>query len=152
MTDHHADDTGAAPARGRKPRKPKSAYDRALGLLARREHSKWELRNKLRAKGYARDEIDEAVEKLAEQGYQSDERFAGMLIRTRAAALYGPVRIRMELRQRFIANDLIDYAMQEYFDFADISDRLFRRMKSRGFDESDEYKWRTVLKRRGFVE
>ena len=37
------------------------AYDRALKLLAMREHSMKELKNKLVSKGYGKEEIEDAV-------------------------------------------------------------------------------------------
>lgn len=75
-----------------------SAYDKALGLLARREQSRRELKRKLGQGGYEPDEADAALDRLGEQRYQDDERFAGMLVRNRAGQGYGPVRIRMELK------------------------------------------------------
>lgn len=75
-----------------------SAYDKALGLLARREQSRRELGRKLGQKGYERSEADAALDRLGEQRFQDDERFAGMLVRNRAGQGYGPQRIRMELK------------------------------------------------------
>ncbi|PWK92769.1 regulatory protein RecX [Fulvimonas soli] len=75
-----------------------SAYAKALGLLARREHSRRELGQKLRRGGYAGDEADEALARLGEQRYQDDGRFAEVLIRNRIAQGYGPARLRAELK------------------------------------------------------
>ena len=55
-----------------------SAYDKALGLLARREQSRRELRRKLDQRGYAGEETTAALDRLGEQHYQDDERFAGL--------------------------------------------------------------------------
>ena len=49
-----------------------SAYERALALLARREHSRKDLASKLERKGFARDEIRDALQQLIDAGYQSD--------------------------------------------------------------------------------
>ena len=59
---------------------------RAVRLLARREHSRAELRQKLRLKhrneAPLSDELLDAVlDKLVEDGYQSDKRFAELLVR-----------------------------------------------------------------------
>lgn len=70
---------------------------RALGLLARREHGSKELLRKLVHKGVATDEARSTVAQLAADGLQSDERRAQSLIRTRMSAGYGPVRVRAEL-------------------------------------------------------
>lgn len=92
-----------------------SAYDKALGLLARREQSRRELGRKLGQKGYDRAEADAALDRLGEQRYQDDERFAGMLVRNRASQGYGPQRIRMELK----THGVDDAAIRQLLDEAD---------------------------------
>ncbi len=75
----------------------RSAYDRALEMLSRREHSQRELRARLDRSGYDEADADAALARLQDQHYQSDERFAEMLLRSRIARGYGPCRIRAEL-------------------------------------------------------
>jgi regulatory protein len=87
------------------------AYQRALGLLVRREHSRQELSRKLKAKGVEPEEAAVALEKLARQDFQNDERFAAALARTRAAAGYGPVRIRSELSTHGLPRAAIEAAL-----------------------------------------
>ena len=82
-----------------------SAYDKALGLLARREHSARELKSKLARKGLDAGESAEALKDLRAKDYQSDARFGEMLVRTRIAGGYGPRWILAELRQHGIAED-----------------------------------------------
>jgi regulatory protein len=77
---------------------PRSSYDRALGLLARREHSVRELRTKLAARGHGGADANAALDRLRQQDHQSDERFASSLARRRAAQGYGPRRIGAELK------------------------------------------------------
>ena len=55
----------------------------AAEILSRREHSAAELRRKLRAKGFGPAACAVALDRLEERGYQSDDRFAEMWIRTR---------------------------------------------------------------------
>jgi regulatory protein len=94
--------------------KPKtSAYDRALGLLARREHSRRELKLKLRQKGYEGDEAGEALDRLGEQHYQDDERFAHSLVRSRVAQGYGPMRVQAELRSHGLSDARIRAVLDE---------------------------------------
>lgn len=87
------------------------AYSKALGLLARREYSRRELTRKLTDGGVDRDESDAALDRLAESGFQDDERFAGAFARTRASAGYGPVRIRVELVGHGLDDAQIDAAL-----------------------------------------
>ena len=76
---------------------PIDPFQKALGLLVRREHSRRELRRKLTDRGAEPGQSDVALDRLVELGYQDDDRFARALARTRAAAGYGPQRIRAEL-------------------------------------------------------
>ena len=76
---------------------PRPAKDIALGLLARREHSLGELRQKLRQRGYASDEIDQALTELASDGYQSEARAAQARINAGLRRGHGPQRIRAAL-------------------------------------------------------
>lgn len=87
----------------RQPKPPKLPRERAIDLLARREHSGRELQRKLVQKGLARDEASQLIGALAERNLQSDQRFAASLVRRRIADGYGPLRIRMELQSHGIA-------------------------------------------------
>lgn len=80
----------------------------AVGLLARREHSRAELRHKLTARGFALTDIEPLLDRLAAQGLQSDERFTASYVRMRGGRGYGAQRIRAELRERGAAPELID--------------------------------------------
>ena len=95
---------GSPAADDRPPRSTEraSAFDRALGLLSRREHSRKELAGKLKQRGYAKDETDGAIAKANERSYQSDTRYAESVIRRRAAAGYGPRYIESELKSHGI--------------------------------------------------
>lgn len=95
-----------------KPDKP-SAYNRALGLLARREHSRRELKLKLRQKGYEGEEASAAIDRLGEQHYQDDDRFAGSLVRSRASQGYGPMRVRAELKSHGLSDARIRAVLDE---------------------------------------
>ncbi len=85
----------------------RSAHDKALAMLARREHSRQELHMRLAREGYPDDEIDKALADLVESNYQSDRRFAEMMVRSRIRQGYGPARLRAELRTHHLPDDLI---------------------------------------------
>ena len=87
------------------------AYQRALGLLVRREHSRRDLTRKLAQRGVEPADAAAAVEWLAGQGYQDDQRFAESFARDRTSAGYGPVRIRVELAGHGLAEDAIAAAL-----------------------------------------
>lgn len=99
--------------KSRAPRRPEpSAYQRALGLLVRREHSRRELKRKLGARGVSAEEADSALSVLARQDFQNDQRFAEALARSRASAGYGPVRIRAELSSHGLDRSSIEAALE----------------------------------------
>lgn len=82
------------------------AFLKACDLLSLRDHSSRELLTKLRQKGYG-EGAEEAVEKLTEEGYVDDERFArayaAELVRVRH---YGKRRIVTELLKKGIDQSL----------------------------------------------
>lgn len=82
----------------------------AVGLLARREHSRAELAHKLSTRGYAAVDIEPLLDRLAAQRLQSDARFTESYVRMRRGRGYGLQRIRAELRERGIGPELIEQA------------------------------------------
>ncbi len=86
--------------------KQRSLRDIAVGLLARREHSRQELLRKLVLRGCDQIDAESLIVKLAEEGLQSDERFAEVYTHSRKSRGYGPARIQAELKQRGIDDDL----------------------------------------------
>lgn len=135
--------------------KPKrSAYDKALGLLARREHSRRELKTKLRQGGYEGEETTAAIERLGEQRYQDDERFAEVLLRSRTAQGYGPQRIRAELKTHAVPDarirQLLDAAEADWDALA--IDQLRRRYGGKAAtDHAERARRAQFLLRRGFA-
>ena len=85
----------------------------ALRLLARREHSQYELRRKLKARGYGERLVDELVAELITERLLSDTRYAEAMVTNRASRGYGPLRICMELRDRGVAEGIVDKVLQE---------------------------------------
>lgn len=85
-----------------------SAYQKALALLARREHSVRELTFKLLQKDYPADEVDQAIHKLQKADYLNEERFIGCVIRARVAQGAGPLKILNELQSHDISQSRIE--------------------------------------------
>ena len=84
-----------------------------MNLLARREHSTQELRDKLLTRGFEDDEIVPALQTLSREGLLSDERFTESFIHSRMERGSGPVKIRAELRQRGVADEIITNWLDE---------------------------------------
>ncbi len=87
----------------------------ALNLLARREHSRQELERKLHTR-LAPDAVQlrAMLDRLEQDGLLSDSRFAEAFCHARLGVGKGPVRIRAELRERGVADDLVDSVLHEF--------------------------------------
>lgn len=147
-----ASGSGADPVA--EPGRPQAtAYGKALGLLARREHSRRELARKLDQKGFEADEAGAALEQLQRQSYQSDERFAQLLVRSRVSQGQGPRRMLAELRTHGIVDDAARAALDaEGADWAALAQRVYRRRYGvRPAQDLQEARRRAAfLLRRGF--
>lgn len=122
-------------------------------MLVRREHSRRELKRKLTSKGADAEQAEQTLDTLAEQNFQSDQRYALAFARSRAHAGYGPVRIRVELATHALASDEILAALAgcETDWTAAAADLVARRY--RPDDLADSGKRRKVIEfllRRGF--
>ena len=93
---------------------------RAVRLLARREHTRAELFRKLAPHGTP-EEIEIVLTELAANGLQSDARFAESYVRSQAARL-GAARLRQTLRTKGVAAELIDSQLAG----ADLPDEMER--------------------------
>lgn len=85
----------------------------AMDLLARREHSKRELYQKLVLRFSNHDLIDQEIARLCDENLQSDARYAEAYLHARAQRLYGPHRIKAELKERGIAAEIIAATFQQ---------------------------------------
>lgn len=89
---------------------------KALALLARREHTRLELQQKLAQRGFPLDDLNTVLDELTSSGLLNEQRYAEYYAQSRAAKGYGPLRIANELRQRGIAPELAELALAELAD------------------------------------
>ena len=85
-----------------------SAKSIAVKLLSRREHSAFEIRDKLVKRDFSDNEIEQTISELQQGGWLSDERFAEAYIRMRQLKGFGPIRISIELNERGVAEAIVD--------------------------------------------
>jgi regulatory protein len=124
-----------------------------MDLLARREHSADELRQKLEKREFDGDEIALALEVLQQNNLQSDTRFTESYVNHRINAGLGPVKIVYELRQRGVDSVLIDKHMSTLLkDW----DKLLERQRIKKYgqeiptDYAEKMKQARFLQNRGF--
>lgn len=88
----------------------KSLKAEALRHLARREHSRAELRQKLAGSADSAEQLEALLDDLEARRLLSDSRFANQRVMSRAGRL-GNARLSQELRQRGVADDDISEAL-----------------------------------------
>jgi len=112
--------------------------EKATDLLARRSHFRAQLRAKLAARGYPDDEIEAALDRLAELGYLDDGKTAAELVTLRRGRGEGRRRIEAELQRRGATAEAIEAALAELprddLPEARESAELWRRKRGRGTD------------------
>ena len=132
-----------------------SPFARAIGLLARRAHSRSELRRKLRMKGYEVEAVEAAIARLAELGYLDDQAFARELVRRRGA-LRGPLALSAELAAKGVDRADVEAAVAEFDPEAQLlsatrlAGRLYARKPQIGHREMLDRVGAKLL-RRGFT-
>jgi regulatory protein len=138
-------------------RKPASAYEAAVGYLARRSHSRQELKNKLFRKSFPGREIYQALDRLEELGYVDDRKFALEYARYRLRqSPRGKRLLTMELIQRGVAREIIDELLPDVFEefpedglVANLVAK-WRRARGDNFAGDDIAKLARSLARKGF--
>lgn len=126
-----------------------SAIQYLVYLLARRDYSEQELRQKLKRKEFSEEEAEQALAKAQEHNWQSDIRFCTSYVRSRALQGYGPRRIQQELRYKGIASWLIEQTLAEAeVDWFEIAEYQFNKKRPDEWDLKAKQKvWRFMLGR-----
>ena len=121
----------------------------ALRLLAIREHSRAELRRKLRSRETDEGLLERVLDGLEAQRALSDQRFVEAYIASRKRKGFGPVRIRMELREKGVdsglASDWLDENNPEW-------DEVLKQAARRKFGQTSAADFRELGKRMRFLE
>ena len=124
-----------------------------MDLLARREYSRRELLERLHRKfpEDSADTFNEVIDTLAEEGLQSDERFAESYIRLRVSRGQGPMKIAYELLQRGIPDSHAQPLLEDY-DWATLAEEVL--LKKFGHTEPHDFEEKArmarFLQQRGF--
>lgn len=98
----------------------------ALDLLARREHTRLELQRKLLQREAVSELLEIELDRLEEDGLLSNERFCEAYVHARHQRGYGPMRLRQELRERGVAEYLIDSILRDpAYDWNELARKTF---------------------------
>ena len=105
-------------------------------MLARRELSELQVRQRLARKGHEPDEIDDAIAQLREEHAIDDARVAQAIARKETSVKrHGKLRVRLQLERAGIGSALAKRAVDDVFDAMDhdalIEASLNKRLKGR---------------------
>ena len=133
----------------------KRAKLRALRLLEQGDRTKKGLENKLEQNGYPPEAVEEAIAYAESFHYIDDKRYAVNYIQNQRGCK-GRARIMMELRNKGVSQEDIDFAFQETEEGADTRERIRelirKKRKSQGtMEEKERQKLYGFLMRRGFA-
>src|SRR6056297_1775284 len=128
------------------------AQKKVLELAARREHSQYELRRKLRKRGFSESSITKVIEKMVRLNIIDDERFAESWLRTRLdRKAEGFLKLKAGLQHRGVHGDLADRVLKKY-----LTGKVGQRNLEKATEKAllncggDEKKFVRRLKNRGF--
>ncbi len=132
----------------------RSARNKAMDLLSRREHSYSELFAKLKLRNFEANEISQALDRLQSENLLNDERFTESYIHFRVKKGFGPLRIKNELSEKGVDSELVQNQMEQY---EPIWSELMEQQRIRKFgleipeDYKEKMKQARFLQNRGFA-
>lgn len=123
-----------------------SAFERAAGYLSASPRAKKEIWRYLTDKGYDKNIIEQTIQKLDSYHYIDDYLYAQSYIKSKFKK-YGSFRISAELRQKGIAQEIIDELLDEApkENIIEIAEKYLKSHKS-----ADKQKLKRFLAGRGF--
>lgn len=130
-----------------RPLQPIKKY--VLWLLSRREYSAKQLRARLKLKGYAAEEIEDALTLMQTYNYQSDERFAESVVRSGSARL-GDRSVQAKLAASGVDDEITATQLSQLAPEADRARALVERFEGKLLDEQLRAKVWRHLAYRGF--
>ena len=130
---------------------PKLIRSKLMDYLARREHSDFELKAKLRRKVESIQELEKQIEKLKEEGLIDNFRFSEAYIKSRSSRGFGPTRITQELNQRGVSEETFIEILDSNDWIGLARSALLKKAKGKDLkDKKTEIKIKQFLNYRGF--
>jgi regulatory protein len=125
----------------------------AMNMLAMREHSRFELAQKLGKKSEDNVLIVQVLNRLEKDNLLNDQRFALMFIRSKANSGFGPYKIKQELQAKHVGKILIAEALVELdIDWFKNATELYLKRVAQvtDIDIKEKHKQSRYLQNRGF--
>ena len=132
------------------PRPPLSLRGRALGYLARREHSRAELLAKLRRHAAPEDDINALLDDFVKRGWLSEQRLVDQVVNH--SRRFGAARVLNDLRRRGVDPALVSEAARplKQGELAIARDVWRRKFGVAPVDANERMRQIRFLRNRGF--
>ncbi|WP_234573363.1 regulatory protein RecX [Rhodohalobacter sp. 614A] len=132
--------------------------DACFRYLSRRDHSSFELKQKVGKKGFKTSDIEQVIQNLSDSGYLDDETFAAKFVEEKTELnQWGPKKIKSHLYKKGIDRKIIDKVLTHKTDdlqLQQICVDLVMKRKRHFLRENDDYKRKQKIYRylagRGF--
>ncbi len=127
-------------------------YKIAISILSLREHSRFELAQKLRKHNSEQTVLTEILDLLEAENYLSDIRFVECFIRSKANNGYGPLWIQQTLKNKQVKIETLCTGFYDAIDWGEIAQRQYeKKFKGTPADSFQEKaKRKRYLLNRGF--
>ena len=135
-----------------------TCLDYFFNLISRKDYSTYELLKKGQKKGFALDEITDAIKELQDKDYQSDTRLIAQMISS-ATGKYGKSVVKRKCLEKGINADVFEQIWEkeneeiESVDLTGLKYKVMRKYKLDNFqaiDQKTKAKLWNYLKYRGF--
>lgn len=132
---------------------PGDLRERALRLLARREHSRAELVRKLALAGFSTDDISPVLDEFEEKNWLSDRRFAESYVADHRARA-GSIKLAYDLRKLGVGDGIVELVLGDTRDSELDRARAIWQKKFgvRPADASEKAKQIRFMQGRGFAQ
>lgn len=140
------------------PKKPEFLDEKELrramvDLLSRRDYSRLELCRKFKKRCDDAGLLEQVLDDFQQRNWQSDQRFAESFLNSRYQRGLGPLRLKQEMRDKGLANDVIQLALEglevDWFQLAyDVAQKKSNALKET--DPNKKQKLFRFLAYRGF--
>ena len=130
-----------------------ACFNRGLSLLEKSMKSEKMLRDFLQEKGYPKESITKAIDKLKEYGYIDDENFCESYINSYRFSK-SKKKLKFDLLSKGIGQELIEKKIEELFDEGDERENLLnlgqKYMKNKEFDLKNKQKFYNHFASKGY--
>lgn len=127
----------------------KSLKSRALDLLSRREYSRKELEKRLTPHAESIEQLTSLLDELNERHWLSDQRFAEQVV-TAKGKKYGSLRLKQELKEKGVAKEEIEQALEAQDDFSTARQAWAKKFGAPPATQQERAKQMRFLAARGF--